>query len=159
MAIKKPATFPAAEGPTGTGGQLKIRIPRVQAYKAVIIVKEIPPGERKRGKLLLAESKTSRRPAQSGIIVSVYQPFTNAYGIQIESKLEVGQCVFFGQFAGLEMEIENEDFLLLQEDQVLAWRAANYGELSASKVLAPPDEGNQGGHLILTPGGQSGKLD
>lgn len=156
MAVKKPTAVQITEG-----GQLKILIPRVQAYKAVVMVKEIPLGERRRGRLVLAESKQSRRPAQSGIIVSVYLPFTNAYGIEIQSKLEVGQCVLFGQFAGMETEIDNEDFLLLQEDQILAHRPATYEELKNSGVLAPaePESGNQGGHLILKPGGQSEKLD
>jgi chaperonin GroES len=64
----------------------------------------------------------ARVPQAKGVIVAVGPGRLLPSGITWALSLFVGQEVLFSPFAGIPIADLGEDFLLLREDEVLAWR-------------------------------------
>lgn len=61
---------------------------------------------------------TKEAPAE-GIVVAIGDGRILENGTHIPVALEVGQHVLFGKYGGVEIEIENEAFVILREDEVM----------------------------------------
>ena len=61
--------------------------------------------------------EVAKEKAQIGLVIAVGQGRINSNGILIQTKIKVGDSVFFGKFSGTEIE---NDYLILREDEVLA---------------------------------------
>lgn len=61
----------------------------------------------------------SKEAPSEGIITAVGDGRILENGTHIPVALEVGQHVLFGKYGGVDIEIENETFVILREDEVM----------------------------------------
>lgn len=73
-----------------------------------IIVKQFVAEERSKGGIIFAEA--SKEKPDKGTVVNI--------GEEVKTMVE-GDVVFFTKYSGTEVEIEDEKYLVLKEDNVL----------------------------------------
>lgn len=61
---------------------------------------------------------TAKQKQEKGIVVAVADG-TNFDGEKIEMKVIVGDKIFFNKFAGVELKIDGEDFIVMRQIDVI----------------------------------------
>jgi chaperonin GroES len=82
-----------------------------------VVVRALEESEQMRGGLYIPD--TAKEKPQQGEIVAVGQGRFED-GKRVEMELKVGDKVLYGKYSGTEVTVENEQFLILRESDVLA---------------------------------------
>jgi chaperonin GroES len=82
-----------------------------------VVVKALEESEQMRGGLYIPD--TAKEKPQQGEIVAVGQGRFED-GKRVEMELKVGDKVLYGKYSGTEVTVENEQYLILRESDVLA---------------------------------------
>jgi chaperonin GroES len=83
-----------------------------------ILVKRIEEKETARGGIIIPD--TAKEKPQEGEVVAVGPGKMNDKGTRIPLDVQVGDRVLFGKYSGTEVRIDDEEYLILREDEVLA---------------------------------------
>lgn len=83
-----------------------------------IVVKRVEGEEKSAGGILLPDAAQEKR--QEGQVVSVGQGRVNDDGSQFPLQLKGGERVLFGKYAGNEVKLEGETYLVMREEEILA---------------------------------------
>jgi chaperonin GroES len=83
-----------------------------------VVVKPKPKEERTKGGIFLPDTATKERPME-GKVIAVGPGRRTDEGKLVPMNVEVGQQVLFAKYAGTEFEIDDEEFLVLQEKDIL----------------------------------------
>lgn len=83
-----------------------------------ILVKRIEEKETARGGILIPD--TAKEKPQEGEVVAVGPGKMNDKGTRIPLDVQVGDRVLFGKYSGTEVRIDDQEYLILREDEVLA---------------------------------------
>jgi len=83
-----------------------------------VVVKPKPKEERTKGGIYLPDTATKERPSQ-GTVMAVGSGRRTEEGKLIPMNVQVEQQVLFAKYAGTEFEIDDEEFLILQEKDIL----------------------------------------
>lgn len=75
-----------------------------------VLVKVLPPEEKTKGGLFLPQ--TAQEKTQEGLV--------EAIGESDQIKLKVGDKVIYDKYAGTQLKIEEEEFLILKNADILA---------------------------------------
>lgn len=62
---------------------------------------------------------TAQETPMEGIVVAVGDGKVNDDGIREEMTVQEGNRVIFGKWSGTEIKIDNEDYLILKEDELI----------------------------------------
>jgi chaperonin GroES len=81
-----------------------------------IVVKRIEEKETVKGGIILPD--TAKEKPQEGEVIAVGSGKLHD-GKRIPLDLEAGDRVLFGKYGGTEIKIEDEEYLILREDEVL----------------------------------------
>jgi chaperonin GroES len=81
-----------------------------------IVVKRIEQKETLKGGIIVPD--TAKEKPQEGEVIAVGAGKLHE-GKRIPLDVEVGDRVLFGKYSGTEIKIEDEDYLILREDEVL----------------------------------------
>ncbi len=81
-----------------------------------IVVKRIEEKETVKGGIIVPD--TAKEKPQEGEVVAVGEGKLHE-GKRIPMDVEVGDRILFGKFSGTEIKIEDEEYLILREDEVL----------------------------------------
>ncbi|MAI73517.1 MAG: co-chaperone GroES [Rhodopirellula sp.] len=100
---------------TATKKQSKIRL---QPMGERIVVKRVESEETTAGGIVLPDS-AREKPAR-GTVVAVGSGRLLDDGSRAESQLSNGDIVLFSSYAGEQVEIDDVEYLLMREDDVLA---------------------------------------
>jgi len=100
---------------TATKKQSKIRL---QPMGERIVVKRVDSEETTAGGIVLPDS-AREKPAR-GTVVAVGSGRLLDDGSRAESQLSNGDVVLFSSYAGEQVEIDDVEYLLMREDDVLA---------------------------------------
>ena len=100
---------------TATKTQSKIRL---QPMGERIVVKRVESEETTAGGIVLPDS-AREKPAR-GTVVAVGSGRLLDDGSRAESQLSNGDVVLFSSYAGEQVEIDDVEYLLMREDDVLA---------------------------------------
>ena len=100
---------------TATKKQSKIRL---QPMGERIVVKRVESEETTAGGIVLPDS-AREKPAR-GTVVAVGSGRLLDDGSRAESQLSNGDVVLFSSYAGEQVEIDDVEYLLMREDDVLA---------------------------------------
>jgi len=100
---------------TATKKQAKIRL---QPMGERIVVKRVESEETTAGGIVLPDS-AREKPAR-GTVVAVGSGRLLDDGSRAESQLSNGDVVLFSSYAGEQVEIDDVEYLLMREDDVLA---------------------------------------
>src|SRR5687768_1287001 len=82
-----------------------------------VVVKALEESEQMRGGLYIPD--TAKEKPQQGEVMAV-GPGRIEDGKRVDMELKVGDKVLYGKYSGTEVTVENEQYLILRESDVLA---------------------------------------
>ena len=82
-----------------------------------ILVKRIEEKEAVKGGIIIPDSAKEKQ--QEGVVVAVGNGRKTEDGNIIPLDVKAGDRVLFGKYSGGEIKIDNEEFLILKEEEVL----------------------------------------
>jgi len=82
-----------------------------------IVVKRVEEKETKIGGLFIPD--TAKEKPQEGEVISVGKGKSNDEGKVFPLEVKEGDRVLFGKYAGTEIKIDGEDFVIMREEEVL----------------------------------------
>lgn len=82
-----------------------------------ILVKRIEEEETKKGGIIIPD--TAREKPQQGEVIAVGPGRVDEQGKRIPMEVKVGDRILFGKYAGTEVKIDDEEYLIMREDDVL----------------------------------------
>lgn len=83
-----------------------------------VIVKLLEQDEPKQGGIIIPD--TAKERPQEGEIVAVGKGRRNDDGARIDMEVEKGDRVLFGKYAGNEITIDTEKYMVMKEDEIWA---------------------------------------
>ena len=82
-----------------------------------ILVRRIDEGETVRGGIIIPD--TAKEKPQEGEVIAVGAGKKNDEGKRQPVDVKEGDRILFGKYAGNEIKIDNEEFLIIREEEVL----------------------------------------
>lgn len=83
-----------------------------------VLVKPLDQPEVKKGSIIIPD--TAKEKPQEGKVMAVGKGRLNDAGERIAPEVKKGDRVLFRKYAGTEIDIDNEHFLILSESEILA---------------------------------------
>ena len=83
-----------------------------------ILVSRIEEAETVRGGIIIPDS--AKEKPQEGEVIAVGAGKTNDEGKRVPLDVKAGDRVLFGKYSGTEIKVDDEDYLILREDEILA---------------------------------------
>lgn len=83
-----------------------------------VVVKPAPPDEKVSGGIIIPD--TAKEKPQKGEIMAVGPGKASDAGEVIAMTVKVGDTVLYGKYSGTEVTIDNEDYLIVRESDILA---------------------------------------
>jgi len=83
-----------------------------------VLVKRLEEEEEKIGGIVLPD--TAKEKPQKGEVIAVGPGRLDENGKRIPLEVKVGDKILMGKYAGTEVKIEGEEYLIMREDDVLA---------------------------------------
>ncbi|MFL6308337.1 MAG: co-chaperone GroES [Candidatus Sulfotelmatobacter sp.] len=82
-----------------------------------ILVRRVEETESVRGGIIIPD--TAKEKPQEGEVIAVGKGKSNDEGKVFPLDVKAGDRILFGKWGGTEIKIDNEDFLIMKEDEVL----------------------------------------
>jgi chaperonin GroES len=82
-----------------------------------ILVKRIEEGEVKKGGIIIPD--TAKEKPQEGKVIAAGNGKVGEDGKRIALDVKAGDRILFGKYAGSEVKVEDEEYLILREEDVL----------------------------------------
>lgn len=82
-----------------------------------LLVRRIEEGESTRGGIIIPDSAKEKN--QEGEVVSIGSGYVNDKGEVRPLDVKPGDRVLFGKYAGNEIKIDGEEFVIMKEEEVL----------------------------------------
>jgi chaperonin GroES len=92
--------------------------PKIKPLGDKVVVKPIEEEVTKSG-LVLPETANKEKP-QRGKVVAVGSGRVNDEGKKVELEVKPDEVVIFSKYSGTEIKIDNEEYLILSERDILA---------------------------------------
>jgi len=90
----------------------------IQPLADRVIIQRIEEEQQTKGGIIVPD--TAKEKPQQGKIVAVGPGKLSEQGKRIPLEVKKGNTVLFGKYAGTEVTIGDDDYLILREDDVLA---------------------------------------
>jgi chaperonin GroES len=82
-----------------------------------VLVRRLEEKEVIKGGIIIPDS--AKEKPQEGEVVAVGEGRKNDDGKRIPLDVKAGDRILFGKYSGSEVKIDNEEFLILKEDEIL----------------------------------------
>jgi len=92
-----------------------------------IIIKRVEEKESIKGGIIIPDS--AKEKPQEGLVIAVGNGKKNEDGKVFPLDVKAGDRILFGKYSGTEIKLDNEEYLILREEEVL-------GVLQAAKSAA-----------------------
>jgi chaperonin GroES len=83
-----------------------------------VLIKRIEEKESIKGGIIIPD--TAKEKPQEGEVIAVGAGKVNDKGDRIALDVKAGDRVLFGKYSGTEIKVDDEDYLILREDEILA---------------------------------------
>lgn len=90
---------------------------KIQPLGDRLIVKAVEPKEIKKSGIIIPE--TAKEKPQEGEVVAVGKGKVNEDGKLIPMEVKTGDIVLYGKYSGTEIKINDEEYLIMREEDVL----------------------------------------
>ncbi len=91
---------------------------KVQPLGDRVLVEPMEAEEKTKGGIVIPD--TAKEKPQQGKVVAVGQGKTLETGEVKSLEVKVGNKVLYGKYAGTEVTVEGEEYLIIREDDILA---------------------------------------
>ena len=91
---------------------------KVKPLSDRVVIKPLEDTEQMRGGLYIPD--TAKEKPQQGEVVAVGPGKTTDDGTRVNLEVKVGDKVLYGKYSGTEVTLEDQQFLILRESDVLA---------------------------------------
>ena len=82
-----------------------------------VIIKRIEEGEQVRGGIIIPDS--AREKPQEGEVIAAGAGKKLDSGERLQLDVKEGERVLFGKYAGTEVKLDDEEYLIMREDDIL----------------------------------------
>ncbi len=82
-----------------------------------VLVKRIEEEETRRGGIIIPD--TAKEKPQEGKVIAVGGGKILENGQKVALDVKIGDRILFGKYSGSEVKIEDEEYLILREDDIL----------------------------------------
>ncbi len=82
-----------------------------------VLVTRLDEGEAKVGGIIIPDS--AKEKPQQAVVKAVGNGKLLESGQRVPPEVKAGDRILFGKYSGSEIRIENEDYLVLREDEIL----------------------------------------
>jgi chaperonin GroES len=82
-----------------------------------VLVKRVEIGEQVRGGIIIPD--TAKEKPMEGKVIAVGGGKVKEDGTKIPLDVKVGSRILFGKYAGTEVKIDEEEYLIMREDDIL----------------------------------------
>ena len=83
-----------------------------------ILIKRLEEQEQKKGGIIIPD--TAKEKPQEGKVIAVGNGKVSDEGKKIPLDVKAGDKILFGKYSGSEVKIDDEEYLIMREDDVLA---------------------------------------
>ena len=83
-----------------------------------VLVKPLDASETKKGTIIIPD--TAKEKPQEGEVIAVGKGRLSSKGERIAPEVKKGDKVLFRKYSGTEINVEEEQYLILQESEILA---------------------------------------
>jgi chaperonin GroES len=83
-----------------------------------VLVRRLEEEEQKVGGIIIPD--TAKEKPQQGEVIGVGNGKLLENGERVPLDVKVGDRILFGKYAGADVKIEGEEYLILREDEILA---------------------------------------
>ena len=83
-----------------------------------VLIKRIEEKESIKGGIIIPD--TAKEKPQEGEVIAVGAGKVNEKGDRIALDVKAGDRVLFGKYSGTEIKVDDQDYLILREDEILA---------------------------------------
>jgi len=83
-----------------------------------VLIKRIEEKETVKGGIIIPD--TAKEKPQEGEVIAAGAGKINEKGDRIALDVKAGDRVLFGKYSGTEIKVDDEDYLILREDEILA---------------------------------------
>lgn len=90
---------------------------KIKPLQDRILVKRIELGEQIKGGIIIPD--TAKEKPMEGKVVAVGGGKVKEDGTKMTMDVKVGDRVLFGKYAGTEVKINDEEYLIMREDDIL----------------------------------------
>jgi len=101
------------------GGRRRKNVMKIRPLSNYILIEPIKEEERTKAGILLPETAEKERPEQ-GRVVAVGSGRKDRTGKTIPLEVKVGDRVLFTKYGPNEIKIENKEYLIAKEEDILA---------------------------------------
>jgi len=91
---------------------------KVQPLADRVLIKRIEEEEQKVGGIIIPD--TAKEKPQKGEVIAVGPGRLDETGKRMPMEVKPGDKVIFSKYAGTEVKIEGEEYLIMREDDILA---------------------------------------
>jgi chaperonin GroES len=89
----------------------------VRPLRDRILVKRVEEQEQKIGGIIIPD--TAKEKPQQGKVVAVGTGRVTDEGKTLPLDVKTGDTILFGKYAGTEIKLDNQEYLIIREDEVL----------------------------------------
>ena len=82
-----------------------------------VIVQRVEEGEQVRGGIIIPD--TAKEKPQQGKVIAVGSGSKRDSGERVPLDVKEGDTVLFGKYAGTEIRLDDEEYLIMREDDIL----------------------------------------
>lgn len=83
-----------------------------------VVIKPAPADEKVQGGIIIPD--TAKEKPQKGKVVAVGPGKISDSGDKIAMTVKVGDMVLYGKYSGTEVTVDNEEYLIVRESDILA---------------------------------------
>ena len=83
-----------------------------------IVVRRLEEGEQRVGGIIIPD--TAKEKPQQGEVIAAGNGKVNDDGKRVPLDVKVGDRILFGKYAGQEIKLDGEEYLIMKEDEILA---------------------------------------
>jgi chaperonin GroES len=83
-----------------------------------ILIERVEEAETKKGGIIIPDS--AKEKPQEGTVIAVGSGRRNEKGELVPLEVKAGDRILFGKYSGNDVKLDDNDYLILREDEVLA---------------------------------------
>jgi chaperonin GroES len=91
---------------------------RIRPLADRVVVKAVEREEKTKGGIFLPDTASKERP-QEGTVIAVGDGRVDDNGKRVPMTVQAGQRILFAKYAGTEVKVDEEDYLILAEKDIL----------------------------------------